>query len=89
MNLIIPSPLSKHCGELKEIVLEAHTLPDIVSELRAKHSRLYELLFTPQGVLSGFVNFYLNQTCVTGKLHLDEKLQDSDTLEIVVSVSGG
>ena len=89
MHLIIPSPLSKHLGGISKIALKACTLADMVSELQAEHPKLYELLFTPQGTLNGFVNFYLHQECVTRQLHLDRALKNSDTLEIVVSVSGG
>ena len=89
MHLTIPSPLSKHLRGISEIALKAYTLADMVSELQAEHPKLYELLFTPEGTLTGFVNFYLNQECVTRQLHLDKALKDSDTLEVVVSVSGG
>ena len=89
MNLIIPPALSKHLDGVNKITLKARTLASVMPELRAEHPKLYELLFTSQGIPNGFVNFYLDQECVTRQLHLDKDLKDNDSLEIVASVSGG
>lgn len=89
MNLIIPLPLSQHLEGLNKIALKAHTLADVVPELQAEHPKLYQLLFSSQGLPNGFVNFYVNQECITRQLHLDRTLKDNDALEIMVSVSGG
>ncbi len=89
MRITIPPSLVSRLEGLNEIVLEACTLADVTSEIYTKYPKLYNLLFTPQGTLNGFVNFYLNYECVTHELLRSTPINDADLLEIVVSVSGG
>jgi hypothetical protein len=65
-----------------------NNVKSIAAELEKHAPSLYAILFQA-GSLNGFVNFYLNQQCLTRTLDENLNIGDDDVIKVVVSVSGG
>ncbi|MCD6048043.1 MAG: hypothetical protein K0S08_1690 [Gammaproteobacteria bacterium] len=88
MTTILVSPfLKKYCTGQEEFSLDTNTLNSFKNELKNIYPDLYNVIFNNEGQLNGFVNIYLNGSRLN---FVDTKdLNPSDTLEIIVSISGG
>ena len=87
-QLKLPPPLSAHLNGIKHIQLNSKTLAELPQEIKHHHPKAYELLFTQQGKLNGYVNIFLHQKRISD-FQENYTLNSNDILEVVVSISGG
>lgn len=84
MMLILPS-----CMNSIEIELDVDNVSCLKPKLQHQRPDIYESLFDLNGKPYGFLNFYLNDSCITTQLDNDIRLGKDDYVEIITSVAGG
>lgn len=85
----IPTQLRPLTGGEGEIVLEATTVREAVTELEGLHPGIGERLLDESGELRRFVNIFVADEDVRFLDGLDTKLASGQTLSIVPAVAGG
>lgn len=90
MKIEIPNPLRVYAGNQSAVDVPAATVSQAVAALTTQFPEFHKHLYTPEGKLRSFVNFYLNDEDVR-YLPAQENtpVQDSDTLSIIPSIAGG
>ena len=85
----IPSAFLGYTGGASELVVEAATVREAVTQLTTRYPPLARHLLTPSGSLRAFVSVYLNGRDIRA-LRLDAtELSAGDALTIVPAVAGG
>ena len=89
MKILIPTPLRQFAAGQSAVEVPASTVGDAVKALISSHPDLRKHLYTDQGKLRAFVNFYLNEDDVRYLQQDQTPVAESDTLSIVPSIAGG
>jgi adenylyltransferase/sulfurtransferase len=89
MKILIPTPLRQFAAGQSAVEVPASTVGEAVQALISSHPDLRKHLYTDQGKLRAFVNFYLNEDDVRYLQQDQTPVAESDTLSIVPSIAGG
>ena len=89
MTILIPTPLRQFAAGQSAVEVPASTVGEAVKALISSHPDLRKHLYTDQGKLRAFVNFYLNEDDVRYLQQDQTPVAESDTLSIVPSIAGG
>ena len=89
MKILIPTPLRQFAAGQSAVEVPASTVGEAVQALIRSHPDLRKHLYTDQGKLRAFVNFYLNEDDVRYLQQDQTPVAESDTLSIVPSIAGG
>ena len=89
MKILIPTPLRQFAAGQSAVEVPASTVGEAVKALISSHPDLRKHLYTDQGKLRAFVNFYLNEDDVRYLQQDQTPVAESDTLSIVPSIAGG
>lgn len=85
----IPTQLRELTSGEGEIVLEATTVREAISQLNAAHPGVGERLLDENGNLRRFVNLFLAEEDVRFLEGLDTPITPGQTLSVVPAVAGG
>ncbi len=85
----IPSPLQKLTANKAEVLCNASSIDQMLSELEKQHPGLKERLCDTDGKLRRFVNIYVNEEDIRFLQGQDTKLKDNDDISIIPAIAGG
>jgi len=85
----IPTPLRQFVDGQDVVTLEQGTVAEVLARLTAKHAKLAQHLFQPDGRLRSFVNVYVNDRDIRELDRQDTRAGDGDEITIVPSIAGG
>jgi molybdopterin converting factor small subunit len=85
----IPGPLRSLAGGTGEVVVEARTVGDALTELVRLHPGLGRHLRTEAGALREHINVYVNEDDVRYLDGAGTLLTPGDTVTVVPSIAGG
>ncbi len=85
----IPTPLQKLTNNQSEVLLEAKSVDQMLSELEKKHPGVKERLCDAEGKLRRFVNIYVNEEDIRFMKGQDTALKEGDDVSIIPAIAGG
>ena len=85
----IPTPLQKLTNSQSEVLLDAKSVDQLLSELEKKHPGIKERLCDGEGKLRRFVNIYVNEEDIRFLQGQDTSLKDGDDVSIIPAIAGG
>ena len=85
----IPTPLQKLTNSQSEVLLDAKSVDQLLSELEKKHPGIKERLCDGEGKLRRFVNVYVNEEDIRFMQGQDTSLKDGDDVSIIPAIAGG
>jgi sulfur-carrier protein len=85
----IPSAFRTYTAGARELVVEATTVREAVTQLAARYPPLARHLLTPSGSLRTFVSVYVNGRDIRALRSDATELRAGDALTIVPAVAGG
>jgi molybdopterin synthase sulfur carrier subunit len=80
--LRLPSTLSTYSGGKSQILLQATTLQELLTDLARLHPAIWECLCTPNGQIRSHVKIFVNNALVTSEDDLNIKLNPGQ--EVIV-----
>lgn len=89
VKVIIPTPLRQYTEKSDSVIVEGHTVEEVLRNLTSQYSELRRHLYGEDGRLRSFVNIYRNDEDIR---YLDRErtpLKETDVLTIVPSIAGG
>lgn len=89
VKLRIPVPLQEFTAGRDEVVVEAATVREALSQAAERYPRLLARVLTPEGERRAFVNLFVGETNVRQLDGLDTLLREGDTIHIIAAVAGG
>ncbi len=90
MKIELPTVFRGKSGGLEVLEVDAPTVDAALKQLTTIHRDLHARLFTEEGKLRPFYNFYLNDGDIRYlPLKADSPVCSTDKLIIVVSLAGG
>ncbi len=87
VTLRLPSTLSAYSGGKSQIILEATTLEELLSELARQHPAIWERLCTPDGRVRSHVRIFVNNALVTSADDLHITLNPGQEVIVLPSPS--
>ena len=89
VTILIPSPLRRYCGGLRDVTLAGETVREALRELERGHPTLYTSVCDETGAVRRHVNLFVNSSHIRDLAGLDTGLVPGDTVTILPAVSGG
>lgn len=87
VTLRLPSTLSAYSGGKSQILLEATTLEELLTELARQHPSIWERLCTPNGQVRSHVRIFVNNALVTSADDLHITLNPGQEVIVLPSPS--
>jgi len=85
----IPGALQEFTGGVRECVVPAGHVADVLARLGERHPQLAPRLLTPEGTLRPFVNVFVGRDNVRDLQGLDTPIPEGATVTILPAVAGG
>lgn len=85
----LPTPLRGYADGQKEVVIDADTVGQALSDLAQRYPGLRPHLFDDQGALRQYVNVFVNDEDLRSLKGDATPLKAEDRLTIVPSIAGG
>ncbi|MBI4042233.1 MAG: MoaD/ThiS family protein [Deltaproteobacteria bacterium] len=89
VKVLIPTPLRNYTEQKGEVVVEGHTVGEVLIQLTSLHPSLKPHLYAENGRLRSFVNIYVNDEDIRHLLKEETALSEKDILSIVPAIAGG
>jgi adenylyltransferase/sulfurtransferase len=89
MKIHIPTPLRPYAEKKDVVEVGGSTAGQGLAALTSRYPDLRRHLYTDDGKLRAFVNFYLNDEDIRYLQQEDTPVQETDSLSIVPSIAGG
>jgi molybdopterin converting factor small subunit len=89
LKIHIPTPLRQYTGKNATVEVQAATVGEALDGLVGRHPELRRHLYTEDGKLRAFVNFYLNDEYNRYLTKEETTVGESDNISIVPSIAGG
>jgi len=90
VTFMIPAPLRPLVRNQEKVSVDkGRTVGDAIKGLIDQFGDLQKHLYTDEGKLRSFVNFYLNDEDIRSLGGDDAKINDGDTISIIPSIAGG
>ena len=74
---------------LKEVIVAADTVADIVRKLDEIYPRMSTYIVDERGALRKHVNIFIGNTIIEDKVSLADKVREDDEVYIMQALSGG
>lgn len=85
----IPTPLQKLTNNQSEVMMDAKSVDQMLTELEKKHPGIKERLCDAEGKLRRFVNIYVNEEDIRFMQGQETSLKDGDDVSIIPAIAGG
>jgi adenylyltransferase/sulfurtransferase len=89
MRIHIPTSLRQYADKKDAVEVAGHTAGEGLANLTAQYPDLRRQLYTDDGKLRAFVNFYLNDEDIRSLQQENTPVKEGDSLSIVPSIAGG
>jgi molybdopterin converting factor small subunit len=89
MKIHIPTPLRQYADKQDAAEVAGRTAGEGLANLAAQYPELRRHLYTDDGKLRAFVNFYLNDEDIRYLQQENTPVKEGDSLSIVPSIAGG
>src|SRR5215475_6935359 len=89
VKVIIPTPLRQYTGKSDSVVVDGHTVEEILNNLTSQYGDLRKHLYGNDGKLRSFVNIYRNDEDIRYLEKEKTPVKPTDVLSIVPSIAGG
>lgn len=89
MKILIPTPLRQYADQKDVVEVAGRTTGEGLANLTAQYPALRRHLYTDEGKLRAFVNFYLNDEDIRYLQQENTPVKEGDALTIVPSIAGG
>jgi molybdopterin converting factor small subunit len=89
MKILIPTPLRPYAEKKDVVEVAGSTAGQVLAALTSRYPDLRRHLYTDDGKLRAFVNFYLNDEDIRYLQQENTPVKEGDTLSIVPSIAGG
>ena len=87
--VVIPPAYQGATGGATEVEVDGGTVLECLEAVDARYTGFKALVVAPGGVTHHFVKLFLNGEQLNGKAILDEKVAESDRLEVLSAIAGG
>ncbi len=85
----IPTPLRKLTSGMGEVIIEGHTVQEMIENLEKQYPGMRERLCDEGGDLRRFLNFYLNEQDIRFIQGKETPIKEGDEISIVPAIAGG
>lgn len=89
MKVHIPTPQRPYAEKKDTVEVAGGTAGEVLASLTTRYPDLRRHLYTDEGKLRAFVNFYLNDQDIRYLQQESTPIQENDVLSIVPSIAGG
>ena len=89
MRIHIPTSLRQYADEKDAVEVAGRTAGEGLANLTTQYPDLRRQLYTDDGKLRAFVNFYLNDEDIRSLQQENTPVKEGDSLSIVPSIAGG
>lgn len=88
VTLRLPSTLSGYSGGKSQIVLHAHTIAEMLAELKQYHPQVWYYLCNDEGHIREHVKLFVSNEMVSGSSGLHIKLKAGQEVIVLPAISG-
>ena len=88
-KVLIPTPLRQFADKKDTVEVAGRTAGEGLASLTEQYPDLRRQLYSDDGKLRAFVNFYLNDEDIRSLQQENTPVQEGDSLSIVPSIAGG
>ncbi|HET6386846.1 MAG TPA: MoaD/ThiS family protein [Armatimonadota bacterium] len=89
ISVRIPTPLQQFTANSDEVLVEAGTIKEMVTNLSSKYPGIQDRLCDDTGKIRRFVNIYVNGEDIRTLQKDETVLKDGDEVSLVPSIAGG
>lgn len=90
MTIYLPTPLRRHAGGAREIVVSGETIRDVFLQLKDSHPQLAAQLWDEDaGDLKKYLSVFVNDENIRNLQGADTALSDSDVISVIPAIAGG
>lgn len=89
IKVLIPTPLRSYTDQKGEVVVDGHTVGEVLIQLTSRYPLLKPHLYAENGKLRSFVNIYINDEDIRHLRKEETALSEKDILSIIPAIAGG
>lgn len=90
MTIYLPTPLRKHAGGAREIIVTGKTIREVFAGLKETYPALAEQLWDEEASnLKKYLNVFLNDENIRSLQGPDTPVQENDSISVIPAIAGG